>query len=213
MNPSDEAIKCITGCCPSIGAFSNLEHPELDVHLLLRHAASDMAKARDSRLFPGRYREHVAYAMMMVASSDFTSPPAAIGSLYLATRFEFYFRELSGVLEPDGSWKTAEAQASVRKVISDDHRIGKRRVSSLSLAYRIMKLDKSRLFVQHCDVLDSALFPEPMHAVGGVALDNLGDRIQYSRDAASHGNRGDISSEALFYGLLTTLVFYNQDRG
>ena len=59
--------------------------------------------AAPNTLFPQRYKEHVAYALGMVAQHSFTSPPAAIGAVYLATRFEFFFRLLSGKLNGDGT--------------------------------------------------------------------------------------------------------------
>ena len=43
-----------------------------------------------------------------------------------------------------------------------------------------------------------------------MPLTDIGDRIKFGRDAVGHGHWGDISAEALFYGLMTSLVFYNQ---
>jgi len=38
----------------------------------------------------------------------------------------------------------------------------------------------------------------------------VGDRIAFGRHAAGHGQWGDISAEAAFYGLMTALIFYAQ---
>ena len=43
-----------------------------------------------------------------------------------------------------------------------------------------------------------------------MTVADIGDRIEFGRHAVGHGHWGDISAEALFYGLMTSLVFYNQ---
>ena len=83
-----------------MGAFSGTD----EVDRFLMHVAHDMETSKPTTLFPGRYKEHVAYALNMVANHTFTDPPAAIASVYLATRFEFYFRILSGKLNADPAW-------------------------------------------------------------------------------------------------------------
>ena len=205
MDPIDQAYGYITECCPRIGAF----YGPSDVNRFLCQVAADMAASQPSPAFPERYIEHVAYAVDMVASNSFTSPAAAVASVYLPTRFEFYFRILSGKLNPDGTWKTPKAQADAEAVLSDT-RLKKKRVSSLALAYRVMKTDPSLTISQRCAKLDDALFPAPMVAVGGVEIHDVGDRIEFCRHRAGHGHWGDVSSEAVFYGLMTAIVFYSQ---
>jgi hypothetical protein len=73
-----------------------------------------------------------------------------------------------------------------------------------------MKLDQSRLAPRLFDTLDKTIFPVPITAVGGIQVANIGDRIAFGRHSAGHGLWGDISSEAVFYGLVTAVVFYNQ---
>ena len=73
-----------------------------------------------------------------------------------------------------------------------------------------MKLNQSRSIVQHCAALDRALYSSPTGVVGGKTVADIGERIEFGRNAVSHGKWGDISAEALFYGLMTSLVFYNQ---
>ncbi len=205
MDATEQAITYITLCCGSVGAFRG----STDVHRFLKQVASQMAASSSSAVFPNRYIEHVACAVDMVASNHFTSSPAAIASLYLATRFEFYFRILSGKLEGDGRWKSKLAQGAAQAAISDP-RLGNKQITSLALAYRIMKLDHSRQIVQHCAYLDNSLYPKPTTVVGGKTVADIGDRIEFGRHAAAHGQWGDISGEALFYGLMTAVIFYNQ---
>ena len=201
---TEQAIDLITSCCPNVGVF----HGTSDVRYYLREAASEMAASGSSDVFPDRYIEHVAYAVDMVASSEFTSPPAAVAAVYLVTRFEFYFRVLSGKLNADGTWSSTVAKNAAQAAIHDT-RLGSR-IYSVALAYKIMKLNQSRSIVQHCAALDKALYSSPTTVVGGMPLADVGDRIKFGRDAVSHGHWGDISAEALFYGLMTSLVFYNQ---
>lgn len=167
-----------------------------------------MAMAKPSNVLPDRYIEHVAYALDMAASNMFTSPPAAIAAVYLATRFEFYFRVLSGKLNGDGTWVSPAAQQAAQSAI-DDHRLARNRISSVALAYKIMKLDQSQSVVQHFTALDNALYPTPTTVVGPMTVADLGDRIEFGRHAVGYGHWGDMSAEALFYGLMTSLVFYN----
>ncbi len=206
MKPIDQAIEYITTCCGRIGAFAGPR----TVHVFLAKAATDMASSAPSLAFPSRYIEHVACATDMVARNGFASSPAAIASLYLVTRFEFYFRVLSGTLNSDGTWKSQQDQRNVFDAVGDN-RIMRKRVSSVSLAYKIMKRNASCPFVQCCDRLDEALYAQPTRAVGDSIISNIGDRIGFGRHAVGHGHWGDISSEALFYGLLTAIVFYSQE--
>ena len=209
MDASDEAVGYITTCCHNIGAFSGAS----DVHRFLKRVAWDMAASQPSVVFPDGYVEHVAYAVDMVASNFMTEPPAAVASVYLATRFEFYFRVLSGKLNADGTWTTPQAQAAAMAGLTHPRlrkKLGGKRVSSVALAYKIMKLDQSLATAQRCAELDRTLYPNPITLVFGVEVCDIGDRIEFGRHAAGHGHWGDISSERLFYGLMTALIFYTQ---
>lgn len=204
-DPAQQAIDYIVQCCPTMGAFCG----PTDVHRFLSRVATEMSAAKPSAVFPDRYVEHVAYAVETVATNWSTSPPAAVASVYLATRFEFYFRVLSGKLKPDGTWVSSQAQAEAQASLHDS-RLGKNRISSVSLAYDVMKLNTSLAFSQRCSLLDSALFATPSTVAGGLRICDVGDRIECCRNWTGHGHWGDISSEGVFYGLMTALVFYSQ---
>jgi hypothetical protein len=205
MDRTKQALDFITTCCGRVGAFQGTS----DVHRYLKETAAEMTVSEPSAVFPDRYIEHVAYAVDMVASNTFMSPPAAIASVYLATRFEFYFRILSGKLNGDGTWISWSAQQAARGAINDN-RLKGNRISSVALAYKIMKLDKSLKIVQACTALDKSLYSTSTTVVGGMTVADIGDRIEFGRHAVGHGHWGDISAEALFYGLLTAVVFYNR---
>jgi hypothetical protein len=90
----------------------------------MNKAADDMTHSVPSDVFPDRHKEHIAYALRMVASGGFLSSPAAIGSVYLATRFEYYFRVLSGRLNADGTWNLTKINGNTGH-LDRGERIGK----------------------------------------------------------------------------------------
>ena len=205
MNRASQALEYITSCCQRVGAFSG----PFDVYRFLKESAAEIAASRSSTILPDRYIEHVAYALDMVASNAFTTPPAAVASVYLATRFEYYFRIVSGKLNPDGKWTSSAAQGAAQAELND-RRLEWKRVSSVALAYRIMKLNRAHPFAKCCRSLDQSLYSIPAKVAGGKTVADIGDRIEFARLRAAHGHWGDISGEAVFYGLMTTVVFYNQ---
>jgi hypothetical protein len=169
-----------------------------------------MTAAPHTDLFPGRYKEHVAYALGMVARHGFLEPPAAIAAVYLATRFEFFFRLLSGKLNGDGTWANKAVDQPVALTALGEKGLRGNRVSDVAVTYKLMKLDQSRPAARVFDALDKAILPAPIMAVGPFKIADIGDRIAFGRHSAGHGLLGDISSEAVFYGLVTAIVFYNQ---
>lgn len=205
MNPTQEAMRYVLQSCSNIGAFYGTS----DVEKFLKKVAEDIANSQETSVFPSRYREHVAYAVDMVASHSFTSPPAAIASVYLNTRFEFYFRILSRKLNSDGTWVAPKAQDTAKAILGDN-RLGAQRINSVALAYKIMKINKSSAISQLCIELDNKLFPNPITMPDSSEMTDVGDRIEYMRNRVAHGHWGDISAEAIFYGLMTAIIFYNQ---
>jgi hypothetical protein len=73
-----------------------------------------------------------------------------------------------------------------------------------------MKLDQSRSAARVFEKLDKAIQPTPTKAAGEIEIADIGDRIAFGRHSAGHDYWGDISSEAVFYGLVTAIIFYNQ---
>lgn len=203
---TQQAIKYIEDCCSCVGTF----HGPSSVNKFLSEIASDMAASKPTNVFPGRYLEHVAYAVKMAAALEgFTTSPAAIASLYLVTRFEYYFRILSGKLNGDGSWISSSDQNAVHSIISD-RRLKSKRISSVSLAYKIMLTNNSLNLTKICSQLDKSLYKETIKVTGGMEVSDIGSRIEFGRHVTTHGHWGDMSSEAIFYGLMTAIVFYNQ---
>ena len=200
MNPSLEAINYIINCCPHIGSFFGTG----DVYRFLKRVASEMNDSQNTEIFPSRYKEHVVYAINMIASNEVMSSPSVIASEYLVNRFEFYFRILSGKLNGDGTWVTPQARDEAKNILNIPM---SKCVSNVATTYKILKLNQSCSIYSYCVELDRSLYPSR-----GVSssIKDIGDRIRWSRNRASHGQWGDISSEGIFYGLLTALFFYNQ---
>jgi len=197
-----QAADFIVSHCPNVGAFHGTGEP----YGFLQETAEQMRAAKPTPVFPDRYIEHVAYAVQTVGSNWFLSPPAAVASVYLATRFEFYFRVLSEKLNGDGTWVSQSAQQAAFAMIGD-RRLKKPRISSVSLAYEIMKLGTSKI-LPYCVSLDGTVYSSPVKASGNFRIAHVGDRIEFGRHAAGHGHWGDISAEAVFYGLITAVIFY-----
>jgi hypothetical protein len=128
----------------------------------------------------------------------------------LATRFEYYFRILSGKLAADGTWLNRAVDQPIAIAKLGKEGLEGPRVKNVAAAYRLMKLDQTRSAARVFDSLDKALFAVPMTAVGNFPLTNVGDRIAFGRHSVGHGQWGDISSDGVFYGLATAIVFYNQ---
>ena len=199
---SQIAANFIISHCPNVGAFSGTGDP----YDFLRETVDEMRRSKPTAVFPDRYIEHVAHAVEMVATNIFLSPPAAVASVYLATRFEFYFRVLSKKLNADGTWISQSEKASAQSAIKDQ-RLNRTRIFSVALAYEIMKLGSSKV-IPYCTLLDKTLYPSPITAVGGFSIASVGNRIEFCRHSVGHGHWGDISSESVFYGLMTAVIFY-----
>lgn len=211
MSPTDEAIYYITNWYPGMGAGDTRKRiPGLSSpSAVLETAAIAMKKAKSSDAFPDRHKEHIAHALQMIVPNPFLEPPAAVASVYLVTRFEFYFRVLSGRLKANGFWKTDKDKQEVRKLLSDSD-LNRKRINSVALAYKIMKTNKDIPLVQVCNDLDTSLYPKPIKMPDGTTVSDIGDRIEYLRHRVAHGYWGDISGDANFYGLMTAIVFYNK---
>ncbi len=197
-----QAADFIVSCCPRIGQFFGTSDP----CEYLKTTAMQMSVAKPTDVFPSRYIEHVAFAIETVASNEFMSPPSAVASVYLATRFEFYFRVLSKKLDGNGKWLSESDQRTAFKEIGD-RRLKKDRISSVALAYKLMTIEPSKVS-EHCITLDKILFSKTMPAKGRQSFSDLGERIEFGRNSVGHGCWGDISSESIFYGLLTAIIFH-----
>lgn len=208
MSETDEAVHYVSHHCTHIGSFSNLPPFSTigNVFEFLTKVGKTIGESPDTSAFPGRTREHVAYAVSSIANFgfwSFLSPPCVLASTYLLTRLEFYFRILSGSLNPDGTWVGKTIPTSVLSAYPTLK--GKKRINNVSDTYNIMKLNTSHKAAIAFDQLDNALSGH-----WSANISNVGERIEYVRHSIAHGEWGDPSSEAVFYCLVTAIVFYNQ---
>jgi hypothetical protein len=208
MEPVDQCINFIVERTPRAGAVFS---PDLRAHAFLVLLGREIASSEDTPLFGMRQKEHVGHAVEQVGANGVLSPPAAIASFFLATRFEYYFRRLGTSLNPDGSWVSSQAKAEAQVAVRDD-RLRAKRVSDVSLAYRLMLLNQTSQVVQHFAKLDQLLAPHcPRLEQVPTTHHDVGSRIALLRHPTSHGFFDDASSEGLFYGLVMGIIFYAHD--
>ena len=132
------------------------------------------------------YKEHVVYTVGMVARHGVLEPPAASAAVYLATRFEFFFRVLSGKLQGDGTWLHKAVDQPVAVATIGKKGLQGDRVSDVAVTYKLMKLNQSRPAAGVFDTLDKAICSVPLKAVGGFHIADIGDRIAFGRHSAGH---------------------------
>ena len=205
MNRTQDAIDYIIICCSTIGSTTPYQLPtnKKSVEEFVKEVATDIENSSPTTMFPDRYKEHVAYALNMVAKGGLLpNSPAAVASVYLVTRLEFWFRLLSEVLETNGKWINEQAQQKAQKAISDD-RLKFKRINNVALAYELFREFCSKDIVKIFKQLDNRLYSD--------GNKHIGYRINHLRIRSAHGEWGDISSEAYFYSLLVAIIFYNQN--
>ncbi len=187
-------------CCPRAGAYSLLD----GLLNIISDCADLITSTPDKDLFHIRQKEAVALAMKEAVTPGFDDPRRAIASLYLATQFEFYFRILSGLLNPDGTWKSPADQRKAKSLLPRESRLNRRSISSVELAYKLMVLNNADPRAAVLDELDKAI----RSRFQSQLYNNLGGRIKYVRDRGTHGQWGDVSGEGVFYATLTAILYF-----
>jgi len=205
MTDIEKAKLWIVEFCPSVGSYSGTFEP----YPFLSNYADVIEKTPNSDLFFDRQKEHIAHAMRMIAGSRFTDPPAAVASVYLATRMEFFFRILSGVLKFDGTWKEEEIRVLYKQkfLALPDLR---RQVNDVAIAFKIAIADPANERTSHLRDLEQRIAAKIKGRYPNVPYLDIGDRIALLRHPGAHGEWGDLSSDAVFYGLLTVVIFLAQ---
>jgi hypothetical protein len=198
----------LVACCPTAGGYSL---PDGLINLIC-DAADFMTSTPDKDIFLGRQKAPVALAMKEVITPGFDAtsmtfmsvPRKAIASLYLATQFEFYFRILSGLLNPDGSWKSLADQQKAKSLLPGENRLNQGSISNLEVAYKLMVLNNADPRSVLLDELDKAI----RSRFQSQLYDNLGGRIKHVRNRGAHGEWGDVSAEGVFYATLTAILYF-----
>lgn len=203
MNTAKIALEYIVNCCNRIGAYYGTS----DVYNYLEQVASDIEKSPTTLVFPDRYTDYVSYAIRMILSDALVSAPSAIASEYLAIRFEYYFRILSGKLNGDGTWLTEQAKKE-SECILNKRKLGWR-LNNVAQAYKLLKHNQSLSVSKYFAELDKKLYQTPTTMLDNTVISNIGDRIHWIRKRVAHGYWGDSSSEGMFFSLLTALIFYS----
>lgn len=101
------ATNYILETCPNIASYSlTFENGQNPILQFLKELCADINNSKPSKLFPEDLIKNVSYAIQeWVKSCEDRNEkrPGVLASVYLATRFEFYFRILSNVLNADGT--------------------------------------------------------------------------------------------------------------
>lgn len=193
--------------CSRIGAGST----NGDLLRFLTCFAEELDAAPFEGPFGLRFKEHIAYAVGMVAQSRPTDSPSAIASVFLVTRLEILFRILSGVLNSDGTWIDSTTQAMVTSRLKDN-RIKSKRINNVVLAYKILMLNKSSSIVVALHEIDINIPPSTVTGSDGSleTLSDIGERIGYMRQPVAHGFFNDASSEGWFYALVIAVIYFSR---
>jgi hypothetical protein len=190
----------LLNCCPIAGAYALLD----GLLNIISDCADLITSTPDKDIFHIRQKEAVALAMKEATTPGFDDPRRAIASLFLATQFEFYFRILSGLLNPDGSCKSATDHEKAKSLLPEERRLNYNSISNLELAYKLMVLNNADPRAAVLDELDKA----SRSRFQSQLYDNLGGRIKYVRDGGAHGQWGDVSAEGVFYATLTAILYF-----
>ncbi len=186
--------------CPGIGAFAG----NFDAPHFIACTAEDVATWPMGKGHANRRLDSIAYALDLASAMSFASPQGALSAVYLLHHLEFFFRALSGMLHPNGSFIDAAAMAKVKQQLSSKNVTS--RISDIAVAYKIMLLNSVCYAAQVYREIDAAIPPVAMP--DGKLQKTIGDRVTYFRHTVSHGEFGDPSSEGLYYSLLTAIAIY-----
>lgn len=201
------AIKFITEYCPVIGSFRRDER----LSGFLNELSNDMERYNCgiSGFDNFRHKPHVAYAVRAIANFPvFDYSKSVLASVFLATRFETYFRVLSSRLNDDGTWLDANAQKTAFDLIKDK-RVKNKQINDVALTYKILMLDRGNKIVTFLEHLEAKLSSYYFDKQGNpFSCSDIGSRIKVLRDPGSHGFYADLSSEGCFYALLLGVLFY-----
>jgi hypothetical protein len=206
MTDIEKAKFWIVEFCPSVGGYRGTLEP----YPFLADYASVIEKTPNSDLFFDRQKEHIAHAMRMIAGSSFTDPPSAVASVYLATRVEFFFRILAGVLNFDGTWKEEKIRVLYKQKFVPS--IRGRRVNDVSVAFKIAIADPANQRTSHLRDLEQRIAAKIKSRHPNDPYLDIGDRIALLRHPVAHGTWGDLSCDAVFYGLLTVVILLSETQ-
>ncbi len=202
INPADRAAGYIETYCSHGNSNSVTE----DVFNFLEQAALDMEHSPRSGLLFERQKNQVVDALRKIVIRGFISSEFAIASNYLAARFEGYFRILSGLMDGDGGWKSADAKLAAEQLTGmtfDD------RVDDVALAYNLVRYNQTLPVARYLTELDAKLYTTPFIAPDdNTVITNIGERIKRNRVKVQQGYWSECSFEGIFFSLLTALIFY-----
>jgi hypothetical protein len=136
-------------------------------------------------------------------------PECIVGATYLVVLLESFFREISGLLNWDGFWKSPNDRliAGQRSAaLAANPNRARNRLSDVEITYEIAasKGNQSDPRAEHLRDLEARIASE----TGGAVTQNLGQRIAQLRHRVAHGNPIGVESDAYFYSLLVIMLTF-----
>ena len=188
--------------CNHIGIYESIA----EVNDFLDEAASDIEQSPASAVFPENFKNQVAYAIRKTVTRGFVSSEFVINADFLARRFEHYFMLCSGLLDSRGEWVDAEARLKAETILGMPVESP---LDDVGLLYKLARKNHSSSLSKCLCELDDRLYAETVTMPDGkTVISDIGDRISWNRKRVAQGYWNELSSEGMFFSLLTSLVFY-----
>lgn len=190
----NHAADFIYKCCPGAGSFKGTT----EAHNLLLEFSKFLLSPNE-KVYGGRRREHIAFAIELVARSAPARPEGAVATPYLIAQIEYSLRKMCEYVDGKGLL-IKELPESLKK---KGDKIGNR--IYLKRLYEIFREKKGDLISQTLNDLDNKI--SSYTVVGGDNITSLGDRLSWFRNNALHGYDADIGVEGVFVGLLLLILY------
>jgi hypothetical protein len=150
-----------------------------------------------------------ALAIELACMGSLRDPESIVGSTYLVVLLESFLREISGLLNWDGTWKSPNDRmiaAQRSPALAKNGGKAKERLSDVEIAYELAASEdnQSDTRAEHLRDLEAKIASE----TGGAISQNLGQRIAQLRHRVAHGNPIGADSECRFYSLLVIMLTF-----
>jgi len=212
LNEVEKAKFYIARCTPYIGAFMGSGA----VMRFIRDCAvivEGPVKAPDHMAGKPLRNSAEALAIELACVGGLRDPESIVGSTYLVVLLESFLRDISGLLDWEGVWKSpddriiaAQRSPTFAAALAKNPGRAKKRLSDVEITYELAasKDNQSDPRAEHLRDLEAKIANE----TGGAVTQNLGERIAQLRHRVAHGNPIGADSESRFYSLLVIMLTF-----
>ncbi len=209
LSEIEKAKFYIARCTPHIGSFAGTDAVVRFIH--------DCAMIIEGPPLPpdpfwGRpmRKSSVAFAMQLAGQPfQLQSPETEVGATFLVVLIESFLREISGLLNWDGTWKSPNDRVLAGQrssTLSKDPGRARYRLSDVEITYElaVATQNQSDPRADHLRDLEAKIkseAPQPPNQ-------NLGQRIAQLRHRVAHGTPVGADSEGRFYCLLVIILIF-----